>query len=1248
MEGADMAAANGSRERPIRGWWWAVAIAVPIGLFVLSQIEPVQNADGHLVRGLFWDVGRWEILADIVAPAWVLSIVAAAALNRRLLDGYRGDPEFTPKTWFGRRFVTAEWIRRSTWLATGGAVLIVALSWAREWARFGEQPEAFWYVLTIVVTLALLAIPLWWIRHDLQRGVGARVEASPAAIRLDRFLFDDESGPPRWRQALVFFGLIATAAIVVLGQLDGLLQGMHPAGEPASGIGSLASLFDLDLSAKRELIIERIGAWVEYGDVVGGAFASAYGVAVLSLLIDTFVLIPAYAIFVGILLLRARRSRHGDLVGGATATYDLLILGAFVVLAVTVVADLIENAVTWRAIWWGFQDLTRVDSWHARVIWFASATKTMGLALLVVAGILILALRRRRTVRFVQSLVAVRGELLVLMIVSAAVLMLPQVADVMRRWTVSVTLLTVLFATELAVLLQFTSSQTLRNLHVTARRVADGEEVHPATVQLPGDRERVSLRRLVVGSIFAMAALQVVLIGLLDLPVGLGFVIPCALIAILWLFGIPLPGAPFERGDRNASSTTRHYLPRFLGAAVFGVLGVTVIRAAVPELVYARHGDWWLLFVLLPLAIGLWRLHTRTGHTMGGIEAVVLLGVAAVGGWMIVVQGDPELSAVALAFTGFMLLFGSPAFFYSYSRESGPSRLAASKLQPFRVHPLVGIGLGIAVVVGAALLVFPLDVAPRIGSIAIILLGAMLLAAFAAAMVAFAERTRPPKILAAFRIRRTPVFVFLLGWLLLASVAATGASNDVPIIAGTERARSNEPVTVEDVWQRWVARNDLPNGGLAADDRQAVPLLFIASSGGGIRAAVWTSYVLDCIFSGDVAGTNGCPGTDLPDDATDRIAVMSGVSGGSFGLATFVGHLVDEGGPATDDWVKDRLDDDYLAAAMAWLLLVDTPRSFLGFGPRIRDRAEIMELAWEGSWDGDDVGFLSRGMFEVWEEEPEVPLMVFNGTSVNDPCRFNASVLDANAHDPTDTCTSLSVFENSTSALAPSAALAATQDLSDFLCPDQDIRVSTAALLTARFPIVSTSGRIGEGLAACDAAPRVSYVVDGGYLEGSAAGTVTELWDQFEPRVAAVNADAEAAVCIVPFLIQIDNGYENPEAGGSGASPRETLVPIAALLGSQFGRIAQAREQAAIDFDQPFMSAGHPINVVNADTGEEIASRYARVVTRAHPGIQAPLGWTLSNASMDDLRAQLLLEENQMELAEIARWLGGNLECITP
>jgi hypothetical protein len=490
MEEADMTVSNGSGERSMRAWWWALVVAVPFGLFVLTQLEPIQHAEGHLIRGLPWDVGKWDIIADIVAPVWVLSIVAVAALNRRLLDRFGADPAFTPKTWLGRRFATTDWVHRSTWFAAGGAALIAVLSWTREWARLGQQPASFWYALAIVLTSALLAIPLWWIRRDLARNVGARVEDSPAATRLDRYLFDDQTGPPRWRQALVFFGLVALAAVVVLGQLDALLQGMHPAGEPSSGLGSLPSLFDLDLSAKRGLIAERVGAWIAYGDVVGDTFASAHSVAVLSLLIDTFVLIPAYTVIVTILLLRARRSRHEDLVGGATDTYDLLILGAMVVLAVTVAADLIENAVTWRAIWWGWQDLTRIDAWHARVIWFASVLKTMGLALLVVAGILILALRRKRSARFVQSVIAVRGELLVLLIVAAALLLLPQGADVMRRWTVSVILITVVFATELAVLLHYTSSQTLRNLHATARQTIDGENPRPGNRAAPGGSRR--------------------------------------------------------------------------------------------------------------------------------------------------------------------------------------------------------------------------------------------------------------------------------------------------------------------------------------------------------------------------------------------------------------------------------------------------------------------------------------------------------------------------------------------------------------------------------------------------------------------------------------------------------------------------------------------------------------------------------------------------------------------------------------
>jgi hypothetical protein len=396
---------------------------------------------------------------------------------------------------------------------------------------------------------------------------------------------------------------------------------------------------------------------------------------------------------------------------------------------------------------------------------------------------------------------------------------------------------------------------------------------------------------------------------------------------------------------------------------------------------------------------------------------------------------------------------------------------------------------------------------------------------------------------------------------------------------------------------------------------------------------------MDCLFVNSLSVDECVPA----DDGASSIAVMSGVSGGSLGLATFTASTLDPPGLGDGDWVKANLGDDYLASAMAWLLLVDTPRSFIGFGPAIRDRAEIMALAWEASWnDGDEKGHLSEGMFEQWHNYGEIPLMVFNGTSVNDPCRFNGSVLRSTAHDLGDTCTSLRAFEGKETGVGDAVSLAATQDLGDYLCGDQDAKVSTVVLMSARFPVITPSGRIGGRLSDCDSDPNEAFVVDGGYLDGSGSGTITELWRRIEGHVASFNNEHEA--CVVPFLIQIDNGYENPRSAVAGTSPIEILVPLRTIFSSQFGRIANEREQAAIEFDRPFEFRGAPVLVYGGD-GHLISSRYARLTTRAHPGIQAPLGWTLSDASFDDLRAQLTIAENTKELEEIQKWVTGGLTC---
>jgi hypothetical protein len=129
-------------------------------------------------------------------------------------------------------------------------------------------------------------------------------------------------------------------------------------------------------------------------------------------------------------------------------------------------------------------------------------------------------------------------------------------------------------------------------------------------------------------------------------------------------------------------------------------------------------------------------------------------------------------------------------------------------------------------------------------------------------------------------------------------------------------------------------------------------------------------------------------------------------------------------------------------------------------------------------------------------------------------------------------------------------------------------------------------------------------------------------------------------------MVHIDNGYESPSVSGNEAVPREFLVPLLATLRASSG-ITAARAEAALTFEQPFSIGGTAVEIVlRTEAGDEVvASRYARLVTRAHPGVQAPLGWTLSQASIDDLRSQLAIDENAAAFAEIRGWLDGDMVC---
>ena len=123
-----------------------------------------------------------------------------------------------------------------------------------------------------------------------------------------------------------------------------------------------------------------------------------------------------------------------------------------------------------------------------------------------------------------------------------------------------------------------------------------------------------------------------------------------------------------------------------------------------------------------------------------------------------------------------------------------------------------------------------------------------------------------------------------------------------------------------------------------------------------------------------------------------------------------------------------------------------------------------------------------------------------------------------------------------------------------------------------------------------------------------------------------------STTCLVPLLIQIDNGYQEPSPAPPTKRPGELAVPLRTLFKARSTFTALARQNGAVLFN----------HAIAAD-GVGLSDRYAHFFPRGHPGVEAPLGWVLSNGSKDDLEAQIA--ENQGEIQEVMKWLSDPLPC---
>ncbi len=1007
-----------------------------------------------------------------------------------------------------------------------------------------------------------------------------------------------EDGPAlRLRRSIyAAAAILGLSSLVGLRVCDDILKALHPAGDLSYGMASLSDLgFHIpSLAAPRDAVL----TWREASAASAGLTGFLWLVAIY-LLVDLGFIV-AYGTLFAVLLRRGYLGLAAKrLATPVQAAQRNLVRRAFYLVPLVVLADLVENLATallvpeLAAKSWFFLP---PDSWSFPILVGAAILKwvlVVGVlgALAIVASIFLLdrfesrvptsqADRKRTLAQALTTLATLRVQV-VLVLVFALFLLGPtakeQVADVMRRWSFSADASEGFFAIVFTTwLFAVTYALSGRLLNFTG-----------------GAREDIKVRRIAVAGI-VLTILGAVLLATTERFEGV-LVLGVITLAIAGLSAAVGTISSSRADDPKASGAGTSRLPPLLAALPLVILGIAVLDASLTELIYSGT----LSFLVL-VAVGL------------GLQVV---------GWLM----------------------------YVWVRARWDERVTESQ-PPHGSGPVLWTSVVLVVAFSGLVFWRPWDVGEIVGFVGVLAVFAIAVSVVGYAALRLEQKYRPPACFRVLGLKRIPIFALAIVAFLATSRADKGGFHDVRTIAYVGKGGSpRHQLFYVQAWNRWRDAQGLVPGRQtteSAEEVRVVPLVFVAAEGGGIRATVWTARVLDCIYAKAPADCGGAAPNPHA-GTTPPPFVESGVSGGSLGLVEYLAHELGSVDDEDDDWVERRTGGDQLAATWAWTLFVDLPNALLRVDPD-RDRAAVLEEAWERAWDGktrgDPQNPMRKGFFAVSTRDEQIPLLLLNGTSVQDGCRVNTSLIDgdidsvgASREERLRDCLTLRGYEQGTSKPADQRAnwvFGATQDLGELLCGKDDVRLSTAALLSARFPFVTPSARVTH----CSNKELATFVVDGGYFDTSASSPIVELWTRVEPLVSSFNRSTTTQ-CVVPLMLQIDNHYTEPRGIAKTRRSPELFVPIEAVKAARNARETDARQTAALTFDGRF----GPHARITLD-GNEV-DRYAHVYPRAHPGTTAPLGWALSDASMKDLTDQLGGSANKAELAKVASWFDPRLRC---
>jgi hypothetical protein len=415
------------------------------------------------------------------------------------------------------------------------------------------------------------------------------------------------------------------------------------------------------------------------------------------------------------------------------------------------------------------------------------------------------------------------------------------------------------------------------------------------------------------------------------------------------------------------------------------------------------------------------------------------------------------------------------------------------------------------------------------------------------------------------------------------------------------------------------------------------PVFLIATEGGGIRAAYFTASVLAAL-------QERCPAL------AQHTLAISGVSGGSVGAAVFAGLTGDYASNVPDpgcnlDGLKKSgpivtraravLGTDLLSPLLGAMLFPDAFQRIVPVPIPQADRSRAIEFALQNSWTEATTGDCGRCDAQRMAEraidlygkpapENAVPNLFLNTTEADTGRTIPYTTMRVQGL-ATPFRDQAEIDDGSFDTVEPSARAIESLSLQDRMTDDR-VPLSTAAIVSARFPYLTPAGRVGYS---------GGDYVDGGYFENSGtyllSGVVQYLIGQQKSYPAGKSPQLDAARNAVFIVIVIESEpctRDSPLAGcdedatTQTGSWNEALSPLRALLSTRDMRAEYSLDglnAVSALIEQFSANAGAATNDGGTSCDYPICAVTLRFRNRTHTDI--PLSWVLSSEgrkSMDN------------------------------